>query len=156
MLTIKEINQKARQFMFDDEKIPHANSNPVLREEDGKICIAYFGYTYDRQNLAEKKFKRPTRWLLLDIETGEVIKRMNCGERDFSAEPFDKLYSLNDPGVVKPTEDYFSIMDTLFDTARASVIFAKRLDKANYQAYLKDLYAITPKEYRGFYKELSL
>ena len=47
-------------------------------------------------------------------------------------------------------------MDTLFDTARASVIYGNMLDMATYKAYLNNLYAITPQEYRLFYEELSV
>jgi hypothetical protein len=78
--------------------------------------------------MVENSYNRPAGWILVDIETGEL----------------------------KATEDYFSAMDTLFDTARASVIYGNLLDKAAYQAYLNNLYAITPIEYRMFYKELSI
>ena len=85
-----------------------------------------------------------------------MVKLFDCTEKDFSVQMFDKLYSLNDPKVKKGTEDYFRVMDTLFDTARASVIYGNKFDKPNYQAYLNNLYAITPQEYRVFYKELSI
>lgn len=156
MLTINEINKKARKYIFSDIKIPNGISNPVLHSEDGKMYIAYFGYTYSKQNMVENRYNRPTRWILIDIETGELVKLFDCTEKDFSVQMFDKLYSLNDSKVKKGTEDYFRVMDTLFDTARASVIYGNKFDKPNYQAYLNNLYAITPQEYRVFYKELSI
>ena len=156
MLTINEINKKARKYIFGDIKIPNGISNPVLHSEDGKMYIAYFGYTYSKQNMVENRYNHPTRWILIDIETGELVKLFDCTEKDFSVQMFDKLYSLNDPKVKKGTEDYFRVMDTLFDTARASVIYGNKFDKTSYQAYLNNLYAITPQEYRVFYKELSI
>lgn len=156
MLTISEINRKARRFIFGDIKIPSGISNPVLYSEDGKFYIAYFGYTYSKQNMTENRYSRPSRWILVDVETGELFKIFDCTEKDFSAQVFDKLYSLNDPKVKKGTEDYFKVMDMLFDTARASVIYGNTFDNSTYQAYLNNLYAITPQEYRVFYKELSI
>lgn len=156
MLTINDINKNARKIIFDDIKIPNGISNPVIREEDGVYYIAYFGYTYTKENLVEKKYKRPVRWILVDIESGKLIKTFDCSEKDFSLEKVNKLYSLDDPNVKKATADYFSIMDTLFDTTRASIIYGKEMDKASYKAYMNSLYAITPQEYRVFYKELSI
>lgn len=156
MLTISEINRKAKRFIFGDIKIPTGISNPVLYSESGKLYIAYFGYTFSKQNMIENRYSRPSRWILVDVETGELFKMFDCTEKDFSTQVFDKLYSLNDPKVKKGTEDYFKVMDMLFDTARASVIYGNAFDNSTYQAYLNNLYAITPKEYRVFYKELSI
>lgn len=156
MLTISEINRKAKRFIFGDIKIPSGISNPVLYSEDGKFYIAYFGYTFSKQNMTENRYSRPSRWILVDVETGELFKMFDCTEKDFSTQVFDKLYSLNDPKVKKGTEDYFKVMDMLFDTARASVIYGNTFDNSTYQAYLNNLYAITPQEYRVFYKELSI
>lgn len=156
MQAITEISKNVYKYVFGGAKVPGGISNPVLRSEDGKYYIAYFGYTYGKQDLVEKRFKRPMKWVLLDIESGELVKVFDCAEKDFSKAPYDKVYSLNDPNVKQGTEEYFRIMDMLFDTARASIVYSKSFDKANYQAYLNNLYAITPQEYRVFYKELSV
>ena len=156
MLTISEINRKARRYIFGDIKIPSGISNPVLYCEEGKFYIAYFGYTYNKINMTENRYSRPSRWMLVDVENGELINIFDCTEKDFSTQVFDKLYSLNDPTVKKGTAEYFKVMDMLFDTARASVIYGNTFNNSNYQAYLNNLNAITPEEYRVFYKELSI
>lgn len=156
MLTINEINKKAKKLIFSNIKVPNGISNPVLHKYEGKLYIAYFGYIFNKQNMVENSYNRPVRWILVDIETGELVKLFDCTETDFSKQPFNKLYSLNDPNIKKATEDYFGVMDTLFDTARASVIYGKLLDNNSYQAYLSNLYGITPIGYRMFYKELSI
>lgn len=156
MQTINEINKKARKYIYGDMKIPNGISNPVLRCEGSKMYIAYFGYTYNKKNIDENRYNRPTRWILVDIANGDLVKLYDCTVNDFSTQMFDKLYSLNDETIKKGTEDYFRVMDTLFDTARASVIYGNMLDMATYKAYLNNLYAITPQEYRLFYKELSV
>ena len=148
MQTINEINKKAKKYIFGDIKIPNGISNPVLHSEDGQRCIAYFGYTYNKKNMVENRYNRPTRWILIDIETEDLVKLFDCTEKDFSTQLFDKLYSLNDSNVKKGTEAYFTVMDTQFYTARASAIYGNVLDRANYQAYLNNLYAVTPQEYR--------
>mgnify|MGYP004471602419 FL=1 len=155
MLSIKEINQKAKSLMLKDMKLPSGISNPVIREMNGQYYISYFSYVYGKQNIQEKKYNRPNKWIIVDIKTGELIAEYNCNENDFSQASFDKLYSMYDPDVKKPSEEYFLVMDNLFDTVRASIVFGKKIDEVTYKAYLENLYAITPREYITFYKDLS-
>ena len=156
MITIHEVNKKVKPLLFSGAKIPHGISNPVIRKEEGEFVIAYFGYLYNKQNLLTNKYSRPVQWMLVDIETGELIKTYSCIKNDFSKEPNDKMYSLDDPTVKKPTSEFFDVMDHLFDTVRASLIFGKAMDMESYKAYMNSLMAITPTEYRVFYKELSI
>lgn len=156
MITINEINRKARPLVFNGVKVPHNVSNPVICEEDGKYYIAYFGFTYSKENLLSKNHNRPSRWILVDIETGELVKSYLCKDNDFSKQPSDVLYSLDDPDVRKPDAAYFKSMDYFFDIVRASIISGNPIDMANYKAYLSRLYLITPVRYRIFYKELSI
>lgn len=155
VLGIKEINQKAKKIMLENIKLPSGISNPVIRKVDGQYYISYFSYVFNKQNLQEKKYKRPNRWLIVDIQTGELVAKYNCEDNDFSKEQFDKLFSMDDPDIKKPSEEYFDVMDNLFDTVRASIVFGKKMDDVTYKAYLGNLYAITPKDYVTFYKELS-
>ncbi len=156
MMTINEINRKARPLVFNGAKIPHNVSNPVICEEDGKYYIGYYGFTYTKENLVSKNHQRPSKWILVDIKTGELYKRYDCKENDFSKQPFDVLYSLDDPNLRKPDPAYFKSMEYFMDIVRASIISGGPIDMANYKAYLSRLYLITPVRYRIFYKELSI
>lgn len=142
--------------MFQGMKIPHGISNPVIRKVEDKYFIAFFGYSYSKENILTKKYNRPSQWIIVDITDGNLIKNYFCSEKDFSQESKEKLYSLDDPNTKKPTKEYFEIMDHLFDTVRASVMYGETIDTESYRAYFNSLLAITPKEYRVFYKALSI
>ena len=156
MVTIKELSGRIQEKIFDGAKIPHGISNPVIHKENDKYYIAYFVYTYDKKNIETGVYQRPIQWILADIKEGNIVYTYDCKNNDFSEQRFDKLYSLNDPIVKKPDDRYFEVMDRLFDTVRASIAFANSLDMASYKAYLNNLMAITPSEYRVFYRELSV
>lgn len=156
MITVKELNKKVQPAALHGAKVPHGVSNPVIRKEEGKYYIAYFVYTYERSNMASNMYPRPSEWILADIKTGDVVSVYECNEKDFSEQKFNRMYSLTDKNVKKPNEDYFTVMDNLFDTVRASIVFGNQMDMASYSAYLRDLLAITPEEYKIFYKELSI
>lgn len=156
MITVKELNRKVQPAALNGAKIPHGVSNPVIRQEDGKYYVAYFVYTFDRNNMATKLYPRPSEWILADVSTGDVVGVYKCNEKDFSQQSFEKSYSLIDKNVKKPDEAYFNVMDNLFDTVRASIVYGNKIDEASYAAYFRDLLAITPEGYKVFYKELSI
>lgn len=156
MITIKELNEKIQGEVFGGAKVPHGISNPVIHRENDQYYIAYFVYTYDKKNIESGAYQRPIQWILVDMKEGNIVFTYDCKNKDFSEQRFDKLYSLNDPTVKRPDESYFGVMDSLFDTVRASIAFADSIDMASYKAYLNSLMAITPGEYRVFYRELSI
>ena len=156
MITIKELNAKIQGEVFGGAKIPHGVSNPVIRKENDQYYVSYFVYTYDKKNIDTGEYRRPVQWIIVDVKTGDIVKTYDCKENDFSSQPFDKLYSLNDSSVKRPDENYFEVMDSLFDTVRASIAFGDTIDLASYKAYFSNLLAITPGEYKGFYRELSI
>ena len=155
MVTIDELNGMIQKKVFGGSKVPHGVSNPVIRKENGQYYIAYFVYTYDKKNIDTGEYRRPIQWLLVDVKTGEIVNTYNCQEYDFSTQSFDRLYSLIDDSVKRPNENYFKIMDNLFDTVRASIAYGNKMDIDSYKAYFSNVLAITPKEYKVFYRELS-
>ena len=50
---------------------------------------------YNKGNLDNKTMPRPLYWCLVDVETGELIKRYNCKEKDFSSASFDDLIDID-------------------------------------------------------------
>ncbi|MCR4791787.1 MAG: hypothetical protein K5871_03490 [Lachnospiraceae bacterium] len=156
MITIKEINENIQGQVLGGAKIPHGVSNPVIHKEDDKYYIAYFVYTFEKKNLDTGDFQRPLYWVIADVKTGDLVAEYNCREKDFSEQGFDKLYSMNDPSVRRPDDKYYKVMDSLFDTVRASIAFGSSMDSASYKAYFSNLLAITPSEYKVFYRELSV
>ena len=155
MKSIGDINKLAKSYALGGAKIPHGISNPVLRRIKDKVAICYFVYAYSRENMESKQYPRPCEWLELDIEDGTLIARNDCSQIDFSAQSGDSLYSLAASADGKATLDTFRILDMLFDTVRASIVFGGKMDLGSYKGYMKKLLGITPSDYRVFYEELS-
>lgn len=155
MRDIIEINRKAKAHALGGAKIPHGISNPVIREHRGAYTICYFVYTLTHDQMKSKQYPRPSEWLAVDIKEGDLIARISCADEDFSQEPAGKVYSIDRTGCVEPTETYYKVLDTLFDTARASIVFSGEPDMRSYEAYFDKMLAITPKAYRVFYRELT-
>ncbi|MCH5191705.1 MAG: hypothetical protein J1F23_06020 [Oscillospiraceae bacterium] len=155
MLDIKSVVSNLNRNALGGTKIPHAVSNSVLRQENEKIYIAAFVYTYNRENLQSNKMPRPTQWLLADIESGEIIKEYDCRSKDFSDAEFDTLYDLNDPNVKRPSREDFVEIYTLFDDIRNEITKNDLQMVDKYHDYLNRILEITPSNYQRFYKDLS-
>ncbi len=155
MIRIRDIMTELNRKVLGGAKVPHQVSNPVLRSVDGKIMIANFIYLYGKVNIQENNMPRPTYWTLTEIESGNLIKEINCKVHDFSAQSFDSLYSLANNETERPTIKYFEDMDALFENARKCYLETGTIDHAGYDEYMKKLLAITPPAYRVFYEELS-
>lgn len=155
MISMGEMNRKAASYALGGAKIPHGISNPVIRNVDGCYRVCYFVYAVNREDIKRKMYSRPVEWLALDAQTGDLLGSYNCAEEDFSSQSFDQRYSLEDPKTAKPHEAYFSVMDALFDTVRASIVYGDAIDLDSYEGYMKKLLAITPQEYQVFYRDLS-
>lgn len=156
MKKISELNAFAASKALGGAKLPHGLSNPVLRELDGNICVCYFVYTYNRQARETGLYPRPSEWIALSIEEGDLVGRFRCSENDFSTAPYDKTYSVKDASVSAQSKDHYAAMCQLIEEARSSVIATGCLDRKTYEDYLNKLFVITPKDFRVFYTDLSL
>ena len=74
---IRTIIRELGRVILDGAKVPHILSNPVMRKENGKWYIAFFVTFYNKWNWDKLKMPRPSYWALVDVETGELIKRYN-------------------------------------------------------------------------------
>lgn len=155
MKTINEFNDIARSEALGGAKVPHGISNPVLRLVDGTIRVCYFVYLFDKEALETGLYRRPVEWLALDMKSGDLVGRYSCAKNDFSQEPANKEYLLKDSSVTKPDKAFYAVLNRLFETACASVLFAGTLDEATYEGYLSKVLSITPQDYRVFYEDLS-
>lgn len=155
MIELNTLLKNLKLACLGGAKVPHSMSNPVIRVEDGKPVVAVFVYVYKKENLVEKKMPRPYSWLIADIESGEVIKEFKCKEKDFSSEPFDAVYDLNDPGKKVPTKEDFGRIYGLFDSLRAQCIQSGACTPEMEEDYLDSILEITPSSYRVFYKDLT-
>lgn len=160
MKDIGTIIRELDRVILDGVKVPHTVSNPVLRKENGKWYIAFFVTFYNKSNLDNKTMPRPSYWALLDIETGELIKRYDCREKDFSSASFDDLIDISDFNQRQFSKEDAEEFFRKFDNARNAYILNDNNGDSLYAGdrlyalYLKTLFEYTPVNYQIFYCEL--
>lgn len=150
-----ELTEKADELIFGDARIPHEVSNPVLRKVDNQICACFFVCVFDFEMLQSGIYERPIAWIALDALDGNLVGSFSCNENDFSSTSFSKSYSMEDSSAVMPDEDYYRQMDDYFNKAQRSIQSQEGFDLESYTEYMRMLLAITPKDFRIFYEELS-
>lgn len=97
---------------------------------------------------------RPSYWCLVDVETGELIERYDCREKDFSSASFDDLIDISNPHQKQFTKEDIDELDRRFDNLRnACILNDKNVDRL-YGLYLGKLFELTPVNYQKFYIEL--
>ena len=78
---ILSIMQETENVLFNGAKIPHGISHPVIRIENGKYYLAAFAYVYNKTNLEEHTLYRPSRWITMDLESGETVEINVCEQK---------------------------------------------------------------------------
>jgi hypothetical protein len=152
---IREVLASLKPKALGGVKIPHGMSNPVLRSVDGKVVIAVFIYTYNKENLDKGMMPRPAYWMTSDIATGEMLEHIDCRKNDFSGQSYDKLYSMTATKRGTVTAADFAELYGTLDAVRKEYAEAGNINKGLYDKYLNRILEITPDEYAVFYKDLS-
>ena len=137
------------------QKRPHGVSNPVLREENGRIYLAFFLYFYDKKDLDAMQMPRPSLWFLADIRTGEIVERRSCARQDFSSQPAGLRCDVRYPDRPQRPNGYFQSVYAKLDRIRREYLESGALDRSAYGEYLEEMLTLVPPEYRVFYRELS-
>lgn len=154
MKDIRTIIRELGRTILEGVKVPHTISNPVLRKENGKWYIAFFVAFYKSWNFDRLEMPRPSYWALVDVETGELIERYNCREKDFSSASFDDLIDISNPHRKQFTKEDIDELDRRFDNLRnACILNDDNIDRL-YGLYLGKLFELTPVNYQKFYIEL--
>lgn len=97
---------------------------------------------------------RPAYWALVDVETGELIKRYDCKEKDFSSASFDDLIDISDYNQERRSREYADDFFRKFDNLRnACILNNDNIDRL-YGLYLGKLLEVTPDNYQKIYFEL--
>lgn len=154
MKDIRTIIRELGRVVLDGAKVPHTVSNPVLRKEDGKWYIAFFVTFYNKNNLDNKTMPRPSYWCLVDVKTGELIKRYDCREKDFSSASFDDLVDISDFNPNHFSKEDAEEFFRKFDNARNACILDNDNIARLYGLYLGKLLEVIPVNYQKFYIEL--
>ncbi len=150
-----EVYRAVRAGALEGRKVPHGVSNPVLRRTEDGVCLAFFVYVYTKSHLDSLRMPRPSLWILADVRTGKILRRIPCGEEDFSSQPADKLYSVAYPERPAAGAGEFERLFRNLDAIRAQLCETGELDGTAYAEYLSEMLCLVPPGYRVFYKELS-
>lgn len=154
IVSAMDVYRKIRSLAFGGGKIPHGISNPVLRMHGGKLCLAFFAYSYTRQNLEQGMMPRPSRWLVAELDSGSLIEEISCGKTDFSDAPEKQLCSTANPNPPMSPEMFRRIYGVL-DEVRNGYKQTGKLDTAAYETYFEAMLQAVPPSYHRFYRELS-
>ncbi|MBQ9167943.1 MAG: hypothetical protein IJX67_06000 [Oscillospiraceae bacterium] len=153
-ISCMNIYQALKPQALGGRKVPHGLSNPVLRSRDGKLYLAFFVYTYTRQELQSGAISRPVSWMLADLESGKLVEEIPCSREDFSRASRDGKYSTQNPNGKMPADFHqktFGILDQL----RQNYLQSGTLDQSAYETYMAQMLRAVPPAYHRFYQELS-
>ena len=147
--------QSAAKNALAGRKLPHGISNPVLRRVDDKVYLAYYVYTYTKAELDSGVLRRPSLWLLADVVTGEIVRRIDCAEQDFTTLPADARLSMAFPDKPEMTAEDFNVLYRRLDAVRRQYVDEGTLDEAAYEGYLTRMLANVPPAWRKCSQDLS-
>lgn len=148
-----EVFQRLRPEAIGGRKIPHGMSNPVLRRSGEKLELAFFVYTYTREELHKGAIHRPVSWITADIASGQKNRMVSCKEEDFSSAPFAVLYSTENSN--EADQDLYRNAYEMLDRVRKAWLKNGEILTAEYEAYLSEILKAVPSAYHRFYRELS-
>lgn len=139
-----------------DSKTSYSTSQPLIYFDKGKFYLAAFAFFYTKDNAKNGVVDRPIAWALADIETGEIIKKYETKEKDFSDASYNVKYSLRPDGKYDLSTEYYNKAFEILDSVRKKIINGETFPKEEYKRYLKAILANVPKEYQRFYTDLSV
>lgn len=116
MLTIKEIKKKAAEYAKK-----YYGSNQILfdlmfRKEDDKYYFGFLIIDLVDEEHNDYRIKRPTKWMLVDILTGDLIKIYDSSIYDYSDKktfPFELVFDNNGSSSLYDYSNY--ILSSYFD-----------------------------------------
>ena len=155
LIPAMEVYQKIRPLALGGAKVPHGMSNPVLRNRNGRLCIAFFVYTYTRGELQNGAVRRPSSWITADLVTGELLERIPCSAEDFSDASNTEYFSTQNPNADKATREYYLKTYALLDSVRKTVAETGSFPNDVYAEYMRSMFVAVPPAYHRFYRELS-
>ena len=150
-----EIYQSIRPLALEGRKVPYGLSNPVLCKRETGLCLAFFVYTYSREDLQKGLLKRPDLWITADLENGQLLERIPCSREDFSDASREERYSTENPQGQKDGA-FFTRTYGLLDAVRQTYLKTGQLPREDYETYLEQILQAVPPAYHRFYRELSL
>ncbi len=137
-------------------KIPHGVSNPVFRyDENRNLIISAFVYTYSAEELRSRSVKRPSKWMAINVQTGEFIAEYDCGEKDFCTASMEAMCDLNAENDTKYSPEYTNQTLAIFDLILRKYLKTGKFDKELNDAYMYMMLNMVSKGFKEFYRQLN-
>lgn len=154
MVPAQAVYQRVYPLALGGRKIPHGVSNPVLHRREGQLNLAFFVYTYTKNQLQQGFIGRPVSWILADLASGRIIEEISCSRTDFSSAPYTQTFSVHNPGGPKDS-GFFRETYAILDEVRGGCLKGQPVDMDRYGEYLEKILLGVPPSYHCFYRELS-
>lgn len=145
----------ARKFCANNLGYAHRMSDLVIREYAGQNFLAAFVTFFDHKSIETQRIYRPYTWLLMDFTTGDIIHIFETSQDEFSPVPYEQPLSAQPDGIYDLSEEHFRELYAILDEVRTQVLTGGGVNMERYQAYLDELKANTPKDFRVFFDDLS-
>lgn len=104
-----------KQIATDYAKQKYGNSaiiyGPLFRMENNELCLGYIFIEFNDELKNDYRVKRPTMWLLQNLNNGEIIDCFETSVKDFSSNeklPYDSLYSNDGVSILYDDVNYIS------------------------------------------------
>lgn len=148
------IIQRMRNELFNQDQTIHSVSHPVIRKEDEKYYLAVFIDHYNKEELFSGKIYRPDQWAIADLNTGNIVKKIDCKKRDFTTIPLNTKIDIEKVDVITD-QNYYEQMFGLLDKIRLSLIMNGSFDLDVYNLYMDKLLTDVSEGIGQYYLDLS-
>lgn len=129
-------------------------SLPVVYKKDKKYYLAAFICYYNAYECKNHIRRRPSSWVLLDISTGDIVKKYETNKKEFSDASYKDEYRINQPFTL---DLYHSVLTyKLLDDIRKEILSSGTLNADDYRTYMTNILFTTADSIRRFYKDLSV
>lgn len=95
MTDINIIREKVEGYVKEYFKEEKPIFDPIFREENGKIYLGYMVVDFVDEKNNDYRFKRPTKWLIVDLVNGDLVNTFNSDEHDYTDKnkfPFELIF----------------------------------------------------------------
>jgi len=148
------VNQEIRTELCALETGMHSISYPVIRKVEDTYCMAAFVEHFTAEDLQKGIVNRPDTWAVADFNTGEIIERFNCADKDFIDRPLDQqIHYINQEAIMDQL--FHERMFALLDRLRLSILTNNSFDIDLYNIYMDRLAMNVSQDLRPYYIALS-
>lgn len=116
MTNIDVIREKVDGYVKEHFGLETPIFDPIFREENGKYYLGYMVVDFVDEKKEDFRFKRPTKWLLVDIVTGDLVNCFDSNNHDYIDKdkfPFDLIFDNYGNSALFDSSNY--VLTSFFD-----------------------------------------